>query len=1043
MEKNFNNCSFKLSVPALIEAKEEYIVSFQILGKVGGVDTKIILVDLKMQDRLNHNLVNSNKQFFEIKGGDSRYKVTVTLKRNGQNCLLAGADLIATFLDQINKRRIIVHYKMQSLDKCSLNGIEYINALEVEMESLKEMSNRQCDIRLSDEIGSEMISRSQIAAKSENPFIAKYRNALIKEINYLKTNGGRQYRVTNGKLLSEKVGEYAYIFELETELHLADAAPIRVRYQNSEANGEVLVCEDFSIIVILKQHIGHQLPVAYITVEPWKLLKALYDKLGEFNEVGGNRIANLLVQKGPHLCEGRPLEDIKKGPNEAMLHAHKEPITIIWGPPGTGKTYTMSKLAIQFQKKAKKVLIVSHSNVSVDGVIKKIVERIEENKEEHLLAQGKVLRYGYVRDEELAKHQLATSFNYCINKFPELYKKKEALETEKLELKMGGRLYSTRGIEIEKEIQKLRLQLKESEKEVIKRADIVATTISKIAVDQVFERVKYDVVMFDEVSMAYVPQVFMAACVAKHHFICVGDFRQLPPIAQSDYKKQLEEDIFSFLGIVDKIGTISYHPWLVMLYLQRRMHPEISRFASHFIYSDLLKTEKRAAEQVQLITDREPFSKQPLIQVDLTGTYCAASKNSDNSRFNILSAFIAFQMALDSEKTGKHQVGIITPYALQMRLIKAMIQDYRQHKQTQIVCSTIHQFQGSEKEVIIFDAIESYPFKQPGVLLDKNEDNRVTRLVNVAVTRAKGKLITISHNRFWENKLDNKAHPLYRLLKYEQKYGYVITEEELGHYLKSKTYVPIRYFDQDMYISHLIKDLNSAKERIRVSLPTGHLVAHVKELEQAISAAIKRGINVGIKCKDYENLPSEWKVFSVQDEKAIFPLIIIDGNITWYGVPEARMLFEDKNNKYLSIYTIIVRFKGKHTTDMIQNITELDEVIVSASDKPFINSNNKVINQSVGSKTRLIDFIEENYRCKECKSPLTLKKGRSGKSYIGCSKCQHMEYLTPELVNHYIMMNQVMCLKHNQLLEARLGQYGVYIQCTCQDERHYLKPSEI
>lgn len=444
-----------------------------------------------------------------------------------------------------------------------------------------------------------------------------------------------------------------------------------------------------------------------------------------------------------------------------MLHAHKEPITIIWGPPGTGKTYNMSKLALQFQKRGKKVLIVSHSNVSVDGVIKKIVERIEESEEGHLLEQGKILRYGYV------------------------------------------------------------------------------------------------------------PQVFMAACVAKQHFICVGDFRQLPPIAQSDNKKELEEDIFSFLGIVDKLGNIYDHPWLIMLDVQRRMHPKIARFASHFIYEDLLKTEKSAAQKVQMITDREPFTKEPLIQVDLTGTYCVASKNSDNSRYNLLSAFIAFQMALDNEKRGEHQVGIITPYALQMRLIKAMIQDYRQQKDTQIICSTIHQFQGSEKEVIIFDAIESYPFKQPGVLLDKNEDHRVTRLVNVAVTRARGKLITISHNRFWENKLDNKAHPLYKLLKYQQKYGYVLAKEELNHYLIHEAYTNIKFFNEHTFIKKLLSDINTAKERIRITLPSEQLGTYANEIKEAIVRAIEKGLDVGVKCSDYEQLPIEWKAFSTQDEKAM------------------------------------------------------------------------------------------------------------------------------------------------------------------------------
>lgn len=329
--------------------------------------------------------------------------------------------------------------------------------------------------------------------------------------------------------------------------------------------------------------------------------------------------------------------------------------------------------------------------------------------------------------------------------------------------------------------------------------------------------------------------------------MCRRDFRQLPPIAQSDDKSQLEEDIFSFLGIVDKLGNISYHPWLIMLDVQRRMHPKISRFASHFIYEDLLKTEKSAAKKVQVITDREPFTKEPLIQVDLTGTYCAASKNSGNSRYNLLSAFIAFQMALDSEKRGEHQVGIITPYALQMRLIKAMIHDYRQQKDTQIVCSTIHQFQGSEKEVIIFDAIKSYPFKQPGILLDKNEDHRVTRLINVAVTRARGKLITISYNRFWENKLDNKAHPLYKLLKYQQKYGYVLVKEELNHYLIHENYNLMRYFSEDTYIKTLLQDINTAKERIRITLPSGDLGTYANELKEAIVLAIEKGIDVAVK----------------------------------------------------------------------------------------------------------------------------------------------------------------------------------------------------
>lgn len=52
--------------------------------------------------------------------------------------------------------------------------------------------------------------------------------------------------------------------------------------------------------------------------------------------------------------------------------------------------------------------------------------------------------------------------------------------------------------------------------------------------------------------------------------------------------------------------------------------------------------------------------------VDLSGTYCAAYKNSDNSRFNILSAIVSFGLALTSmDKENKDAIGVITPYVAQ------------------------------------------------------------------------------------------------------------------------------------------------------------------------------------------------------------------------------------------------------------------------------------------------------------------------------------------------------------------------------------------
>ncbi len=91
----------------------------------------------------------------------------------------------------------------------------------------------------------------------------------------------------------------------------------------------------------------------------------------------------------------------------------------LYGPFGTGKTYTMAKIANAYLKNGKSVLIVSHSNVSVDGVVKKVVDLLDPNMEQHL-KKGNILRFGYVRDEELSKHPYATSFNYALSNNPTL-----------------------------------------------------------------------------------------------------------------------------------------------------------------------------------------------------------------------------------------------------------------------------------------------------------------------------------------------------------------------------------------------------------------------------------------------------------------------------------------------------------------------------------------------------------------------------------------------------------------------------------------------
>lgn len=83
------------------------------------------------------------------------------------------------------------------------------------------------------------------------------------------------------------------------------------------------------------------------------------------------------------------------------------------------------------------------------------------------------------------------------------------------------------------------------------------------------------------------------------------------------------------------------------------------------VYHNLLKNHARV-EKKRDISKRIPLPGDVMSLVDLSGTYCAAYKNSDNSCFNILSAIVSFGLALTSmDKENKDAIGVITPYVAQ------------------------------------------------------------------------------------------------------------------------------------------------------------------------------------------------------------------------------------------------------------------------------------------------------------------------------------------------------------------------------------------
>ncbi len=87
------------------------------------------------------------------------------------------------------------------------------------------------------------------------------------------------------------------------------------------------------------------------------------------------------------------------------------------------------------------------------------------------------------------------------------------------------------------------------------------------------------------------------------------------------------------------------------------------------------------------------------------------------------------------------EIGIITPYRGQVKYLNSLIikSDLDKTLINKIKVGTIHAFQGSEKDLIIFDTVDT---------IDKNIGKLYfyetgKRLINVALSRAKHKLIIV------------------------------------------------------------------------------------------------------------------------------------------------------------------------------------------------------------------------------------------------------------------------------------------------------------
>ncbi|MCW3084595.1 MAG: DNA-binding protein [Bacteroidetes bacterium] len=425
-------------------------------------------------------------------------------------------------------------------------------------------------------------------------------------------------------------------------------------------------------------------------------------------------------------------------------------LAIIHGPPGTGKTTTLVQAIRQTLMTEKQVLVCSSSNTAVDLLTEKL-----HREGINVLRLGNPARISEdvinnTLDAKIAAH--------------ESYKDLKAYrKTADEYFRMAGKYKRTFGREEREQrqlfYQEARKILQEARvledfilSEQFDKAQVIACT-PVVSSGRMMRNKQFSTVFIDEAAQALEPMCWIPI-TRSNRVIFAGDHFQLPPTVKSKKAEDLglKETLFERCMHLENVS--------VMLNTQYRMHENIMNFSNAQFYGGDLKADASVKDTVLSFDENEPLLNTPLDFIDTAGCgyteilnpESLSTANPEEAKLLLDHLKMLIEHYEQNNPSGKKiLIGIISPYKEQVQHLTIRISEdeFLKNYSSQIAVKTIDGFQGQERDVIYISLVRSNDRMEIGFLSD-------TRRMNVALTRAKKKLVVIGDSATFGN------HPFYK-----------------------------------------------------------------------------------------------------------------------------------------------------------------------------------------------------------------------------------------------------------------------------------------
>ena len=411
---------------------------------------------------------------------------------------------------------------------------------------------------------------------------------------------------------------------------------------------------------------------------------------------------------------------LNKSQEEAIQNCFKNKLTLIRGPPGTGKTKVLATLAYHLLKLKNnnndKIFIGAPSNRAVDN-ISYYLQKLE-LPFIRVISLDKELSEDVDKTnslDDLVMKEIEKDFDIKFNskQFKELRKKRETF----------GKLHKD-------DFVKYREITKKYEEKILLPCPIILATINNSA-DKRIEDYDFPIVLIDEATQALEPDCLLPIYHKAEMVVMIGDEMQLGPTVKSEVAE------ISGLGISLFERLCFYYKgsnFISSLNEQYRMHSSLYEFSNKKFYGNKMLTHG----EIEL--DEKVKNQFPWANKEIPTTlfwHCVEKEKSENySFYNEQEMDNVYDIVKKLQGLGvkMKEMGVITPYKAQK--LKLQFEIFKKKEFNDLKIESVDGFQGMEKDYIIISTVRSNKFGKIGFL-------RSHKRLNVSLTRARKGVIII------------------------------------------------------------------------------------------------------------------------------------------------------------------------------------------------------------------------------------------------------------------------------------------------------------